>query len=443
MSQKSFTVSTLIRYIKSKLDNDLLIQNIDVEGEISNFNAHYSGHWYFSIKDSNSVIPCIMYAGNTKTAPFFPKDGDKIIAHGSVTIYQAQGKLQLVVSSIKKDSIGDLYLQFELLKKKLSEEGLFDEKWKKEIPLYPMHIGLVTGKSTAARADVLTTLNRRWPVAKIHEYPVLVQGADSAKEIVEALQYIDTLQYDVVLLVRGGGSIEDLMSFNDETVARTIFQMNTPIIVGVGHEVDFTIADFVADVRAATPTAAAELCSPDLTSVQNEVQDYKERLLQAMTEYKERMAQELTALKNSRVFLEPARLTLEKNLRLQTATASFQHQITSNLYTTKQHLNTLHLSMQHQRKAFLQENQNHLSNLQTRLTQAMNQSLQQAQRQLKERKTMLQVLSPDNILKRGYAIVQKGDEIIKRIDTIQEDDAIQIQLYDGIIHSTVTGKESK
>ncbi len=219
MSQRTVTVTALVRYLKSKLENDALIQGILVEGEISNFSAYRSGHWYFSIKDAGAQMRCVMFAGANRRMTWMPKDGDKVIVQADVSVYEGRGEMQLLVTGMKPAGIGDLFLQYEALKAKLAEEGLFDESHKKPIPPYPMRIALVTGKNTAARADVLNTLGRRWPIASIAEFPVLVQGTESAAQIIDALKKADTMGFDVILLVRGGGSIEDLWSFNDERLA--------------------------------------------------------------------------------------------------------------------------------------------------------------------------------------------------------------------------------
>ena len=309
MSQNVVSVSTLVHYLKSKLESDNLIQKVLVEGEISNFSNYRSGHWYFSLKDENSLIRCVMFSSYNKKVQFAPKDGDKVIIQADVSVYEQRGDIQLLVYAMKSDKIGDLYLQFEKLKAKLYAEGVFDDKYKKPIPLYPMNIALVTGANTAARSDVLTTLNRRWPIAEIHEYSVLVQGNESAGQIINALKQADNNHHDVILLVRGGGSIEDLWSFNDETLARTIFNLKTPIITGIGHEINYTISDYVADLRAPTPTGAAERCAPDQKDVLNMLNVYQTRLNTAITTKKDHASRELNKYSSSFVFssisLEP------------------------------------------------------------------------------------------------------------------------------------------
>ncbi|MBQ1468483.1 MAG: exodeoxyribonuclease VII large subunit, partial [Solobacterium sp.] len=301
MSKQVLTVSSLVRYLKNRLEGDSMTQHVLVEGELSNFSNYRSGHWYFTLKDSNAQLRCAMFASSNRKISYVPKDGDKVLVQGDISVFEGRGEMQLIVTNMKPSGIGDLFIQFEALKKKLSEEGLFAEEHKKEIPLYPEHIGLVTGKNTAARSDVLTTLQRRWPVAEVHEYPVLVQGTGSAEQITDALKYMDTLGYDVILLVRGGGSIEDLWSFNSEMLARTIYDLNTPIITGVGHEVDFTIADFVADLRAPTPTGAAERCSPDIREVKDFVQTMKDRLNRETTALLNTSSQRLDINRNSAI----------------------------------------------------------------------------------------------------------------------------------------------
>ena len=412
MSQNVVSVSTLVHYLKSKLESDNLIQKVLVEGEISNFSNYRSGHWYFSLKDENSLIRCVMFSSYNKKVQFAPKDGDKVIIQADVSVYEQRGDIQLLVYAMKSDKIGDLYLQFEKLKAKLYAEGLFDDKYKKPIPLYPMNIALVTGANTAARSDVLTTLNRRWPIAEIHEYSVLVQGNESAGQIINALSLADNNHHDVILLVRGGGSIEDLWSFNDETLARTIFNLKTPIITGIGHEINYTISDYVADLRASTPTGAAERCAPDQKDVLNILNVYQTRLNTAITTKKDHASRELNKYSSSFVFSSPQRLYSEKEMQLENLSNALYHSV-------------------HTYEMNLEQSLSRYANL---LTSTIKDKKENS---LKQNAGLLDAYSPLKSLARGYAIVEKDGEAIKSTNNLYTDDTLSIQMYDGKIITKV------
>ena len=283
MSNNIWSVSYLLNSIKSTLDQNVLLKSFWVKGEISNFTAHSSGHWYFSLKDEQARISCIMFQGYTKDVLFRPKNGDKVLVRGSITVYNLQGQLQCSVFSMQNDGLGDLFIQFEMLKKKLFEEGLFDEKFKKPLPKYPLSIGIITGDNTAALQDILKVLNHRWPIADICVYPCIVQGEQASASIIKQLKIADT-KHDVLILARGGGSIEDLWAFNNEKLARVIFDLYTPIVTGVGHETDTTIVDLVSDFRAPTPTGAAQIATPDSSVVNSVITRSRNDLIRMMKE---------------------------------------------------------------------------------------------------------------------------------------------------------------
>ncbi len=265
---KPFKVSEVNKYIKRILLSDMILSNIQVEGEISNFKCHYSGHVYFSLKDDQGKINCVLFKNYREYMPSNLSDGDKVIATGYISVYEKDGSYQLYVKEIKKSGIGVLYRAFEELKEKLEKEGLFDKTHKKELPPFPKKVGVVTSSSGAAIKDIITVIKRRCPIVDIVLYPVLVQGENAPPSICEGLRYLDNMEdIDVIILGRGGGSIEELFAFNDETIARTIYDMKKPVISAVGHETDFTIADFVADLRAPTPSAAAEIVTPDIKEI--------------------------------------------------------------------------------------------------------------------------------------------------------------------------------
>ena len=273
------TVRELTVLIKYNLENDIRFKNILVKGEISNLKIHPSGHWYFTLKDKFSRISAVMFSSYAKNVKIRITEGMQVILTGSIGVYENGGSYQIYVNNIQPDGIGTLYLQFEELKRNLEKEGLFDPKYKKQLPKYPMRIGVISASSGAAIHDIFTTITRRWPISERILIPASVQGLSAAPTIVNALRLADTLNFDVIILARGGGSLEDLWPFNEEIVARAIFAMKTPVVSGVGHEVDFTISDFVSDKRAPTPTGAAEMVTPDINEIKLQVNNLKSRIL--------------------------------------------------------------------------------------------------------------------------------------------------------------------
>ena len=437
MSQNVVSVSTLVHYLKSKLESDNLIQKVLVEGEISNFSNYRSGHWYFSLKDENSLIRCVMFSSYNKKVQFAPKDGDKVIIQADVSVYEQRGDIQLLVYAMKSDKIGDLYLQFEKLKAKLYAEGLFDDKYKKPIPLYPMNIALVTGANTAARSDVLTTLNRRWPIAEIHEYSVLVQGNESAGQIINALSRADNNHHDVILLVRGGGSIEDLWSFNDETLARTIFNLKTPIITGIGHEINYTISDYVADLRAPTPTGAAERCAPDQKDVLNMLNVYQTRLNTAITTKKDHASRELNKYSSSFVFSSPQRLYSEKEMQLVNLSNALYHSVHTYELNLEQSLSRYANLLTSTIKDNLSQLNLDINEYKNKLNNSVKFIKDKKENCLRQNVSLLDAYSPLKSLARGYAIVEKDGEAIKSTDNLHTDDTLSIRMYDGKIITKV------
>ena len=306
MGIKPLKVSEVNNYIKRVVLNDLILSNINIEGEISNFKHHYSGHMYFSLKDDKSKIRCVMFKGDNANLNINLEDGMKIIATGYISIYEKDGDYQLYIKNIKKSGVGDLYKAFEELKRKLEMEGLFLESNKKSIPSIPRKIGVVTSSTGAAIRDIITTINRRFPLCKILLYPSLVQGSQAPKSICEGIKYLENRKdVDLIIIGRGGGSIEELFAFNDEHLARTIFSLETPIISAVGHETDFTIADFVADLRAATPTAAAELSVPELKGLFYNLENNYNRLLNIYDKWKKSNSMDLKYLNTNLNSLNP------------------------------------------------------------------------------------------------------------------------------------------
>ena len=275
MEERYLTVTALTKYIKYKFDHDHHLEEVLLEGEISNFKHNSRGHFYFTLKDDNAAISVTMFSTFAKTVKFNPEDGMKVFVKGNVTVYEPSGTYQINIKEMKSDGIGDLYLAFQKLKEELSKEGLFDPKYKKQLPKFPKFIGVITSPTGAAIRDIINTIGRRYPLAQVILYPAIVQGDDAKKDIVKQIKKAnDNGLCDVLIVGRGGGSIEDLWAFNERIVAEAIFESKIPVISAVGHEVDFTIADFVADMRAATPTAAAELATPSLDMLKGNINYY-------------------------------------------------------------------------------------------------------------------------------------------------------------------------
>ncbi len=283
MEPRIATVSQINGYVKKILDNNIILNNVWVKGEISNFKHHYSGHLYITLKDEGGVLKSVMFRTSAQSLSFEPSDGMKVLARGRISVYEAGGSYQLYIEEMIPDGVGELYIAYEQLKKRLNEEGLFDNRYKKSIPPFPKTVGVVTASTGAAVRDIINVITRRCPMTEIIIYPAQVQGSGASKSIVKAIEYFNALDcVDTLIVGRGGGSIEDLWAFNEEETARAIFNSHIPIISAVGHETDFTIADFVADMRAPTPSAAAEIAVPSMIELANRILTNKERISQSM-----------------------------------------------------------------------------------------------------------------------------------------------------------------
>lgn len=429
-------VSALVRFLKSKLDNDGYLQRILVSGEISNFVNHRSGHWYFTLKDEQSRLSCVMFSSNASRCNFIPKDGDKVIVQVNTSIFETSGQLQLYCTAMKQDGLGDLHIQFELLKKKLLDEGYFDENHKKAIPLYPMKIGVITGRNTAAREDVISTLKRRWPLAKVIERHTLVQGDNASIQIIKALEELDKESLDVLLLVRGGGSLEDLWAFNDENLAKCIYNLNTPIITGVGHEIDYTIVDFVSDKRAPTPTGAAELTTPNLEEVKQNISLIRQTILQRCTRIMQLSRSELNRVTTHPVFKSPEILTQQKKLQID--------YMNSKLYIVKTNIQTNKILQQRLNQRFNQafskivyEYRHTIQDSNQKLNHLVENHLKSSKEQLGKKIGLLDAYSPLNVLKRGYAVSYYNDRIVNSITQIHKNDELKIRYSDGEVLATV------
>ena len=306
MKINPISVEELNRYIKNKVADDEFLNNVYVKGEISNFKHHYTGHMYFTLKDEKSLIKCVMFKSSTATLNFVPKDGMKVLVFGTVSVFERDGVYQIYCKAMQEDGFGDLYKAYEELKRKLELEGLFDEKHKKKIPFMPKIVGVLTSNTGAVIRDIINVSTRRNPNVYIRLYPVPVQGAGAGIKIADAIKIMNEKNLaDVIILARGGGSLEDLWPFNEEIVARSIYESEIPIVSAVGHETDFSISDFVADLRAPTPSAAAELVVTDISELENKINLYQKRLKMALKRKTEVMRLRYEKCLNSKVFKEP------------------------------------------------------------------------------------------------------------------------------------------
>ena len=439
MRERVISVSQLVRYLKSKLDNDTLIQKIQIEGEISNFTAHRSGHWYFSLKDAQSRINCVMFQGYTKGVKFSPKNGDKVTVVCNTSMFESAGQIQLYCTMMKPSGAGDLYVQLEQLKAKLAQEGLFSQEHKKVLPAYPMRIGVIVGERTAAREDIMTTLALRWPCAEVVEFHSLVQGETAHLELIAALLRADQADCDVLILARGGGSIEDLWAFNNEDLARYIYHLKTPIVTGVGHEVDITLVDYVADKRAATPTAAAQMATPDLKEVLQHLSENQKRMNLALQQQIRANKEKLHQLKQRRVFSEPELLFSQSQMKLDMLNSVLHSQMNQKLHEAAAVRHTL-LKCTQLMNDRINKQMMIIQNKQHRMNSLVQLQVQNHTLHLRHSIQSLDAYSPLKILLRGYSIATHEDQTLSSIQQVNVDDEINLRLSDGQLSCKVLEK---
>ncbi len=421
-NSKYLTITALTKYLKYKFDSDENLRQVFLRGEISNLKIHSTGHLYFSLKDETSKINAIMFATNARRLPFKPVDGMNVLVTGRISVYETTGNYQIYVEDMLEDGIGNLYIAFEQLKAKLSKEGLFDQKYKKEIPKIPSRIGIITAPTGAAIRDILSTIKRRFPLCETYLFPALVQGANAAPDIVSKLRQADTFDLDVIILGRGGGSIEDLWAFNEEIVARAIFESKTPIISAVGHEVDFTIADFVSDLRAPTPTGAAEMCVPNISDVLTQINNYNIRATKALNKKVEIARVALDNIKANYILNNPIIMYENKKQLIDSYLEKIKTFIfyKVNNYGIKLDNIKANYILNHPKELYSKKEMN-LDNLITKL----------------------ELLNPLSVLKRGYTLTYQNDKIVKSIKSIKLDENLVVKLIDGNIKVNVVGIEVK
>ncbi len=430
-----YSIKEINRYIRMKLESDKLLGDVWLRGEISNFTHHSSGHMYFTLKDSDSRLKCIMFASHNQKLPFIPKEGAKVMARGNISVYERDGNYQFYVTAMQPDGIGSLYLAFEQLKQKLDGEGLFDPARKRPIPRFPQAIGVVTSPTGAAVRDVLITLQRRLPQVPVQIVPVLVQGQGAAPSIAKAIELLNRMrEVDVIIVGRGGGSLEELWAFNEESVARSIAASAIPVISAVGHETDYTIADFVADLRAATPTAAAELAVPHLAELEQTLATHRRRLRQALSAQVEARRSRLERVRRSPFFVQPRRYLLEQAQRLDRLTERLSTRVHRQTERSGERLLRLssRLASAHpgSKAAYASARRKTASK---RLEQAMLALAKDRRSMLASAVRQLDALSPLKVMARGYSIVYDEQEkrLVKSIRDVQPGDLVKVRVADG------------
>lgn len=421
LNDQYINVSDLNYYIKTYLENNYFLQDVYVKGEISNFKRHQSGTLYFAIKDDKAAVNVVMFASYASKLKTSLKDGDLVLIRGRINVYEARGTYSINASEVIFDSKGMLLIQFEELKAKLASEGLFDAKYKKALPKYPLKIGLITAPYGAAVQDMQRTIKSRWPLAQIYIYPSLVQGSNAAVDIVKNIQIADNDNLDVIICGRGGGSIEDLWPFNEEIVARAIFACNTPIVSAVGHEIDTTIADYVADERGLTPTDGAIKATPKLSDVLQRVLDLKSSLILNMDNYLKFLKTNVNNLKESYVLINPTKIYENYRFKideLETSLISLTKDLTFNQHKL-------------------------IKEYSERFNVMMKEKLYYCSNKLAVNSGKLDGLSPLKVLKRGYAFATVNNKVIKEVKDVNVNETIKLSLQDGNINALVTSKEAK
>lgn len=432
------TVTQLNKYLKYKIDNDPNLGIVFLKGEISNFKNHSRGHFYFTLKDETSRINAIMFKTYASLVKFQLYDGMKVLVTGRVSVYEASGSYQIYVEEIMEDGVGSLYLAFEQLKEKLQKEGLFLESHKKKIPKIPRRIGIVTAPTGAAIKDILSTIKRRWPLCETILFPALVQGDLASQDIVKKIKMADTYDLDVLIVGRGGGSLEDLWPFNEEIVARAIYEAKVPIISAVGHEIDFTIADFVADKRAPTPTGAAEMAVPNLPDVKNYLEQVTIRLQKAMTTKLNMASQRLKNLTDRRIFKNPVMIYEAKEQLFDSLFEKLNSNIKAYLNNKINTLNLIKASYIFKNPSVLYIDKIYLYNdTIKKINNNMEKYLINKTNNYQTLLNKLEILNPITTLKRGYTITYNQDMTITSIKDVKVGEKIKSKLKDGFIESEV------
>ncbi len=433
------TVAALTKYIKRKFDADPNLADIHVKGEISNFKKHSSGHMYLTLKDDKSRINAVMFAKSAQSLAFNPENGMKVLLRGEIRVYEPTGGYQMYIKEMMPDGIGELFIAFEQLKKKLEQEGLFERVHKKPIPLFPAKIGVITSPTGAAIRDIITTLKRRYPIGEILIFPALVQGKQAAPSVVKAIELANEHPIDVLIVGRGGGSIEELWAFNEEIVARAIYASKIPIISAVGHETDTTISDFVADLRAPTPTGAAEMAAPRVSDIAERISIMEAKLIRYSQQRIETEKNRLSAIHKSYAFKYPHLLYQQKLEQLDRVTERISRN--SKLYFERRQDQLQALSKAVERNIPLNtisRKLREIEQIEGRMTRAAVQAVKSKQRDYLNTVTLLEAVSPLKIMEKGFGLVYKDEEnLIKSTESVKIGDQLTVVVQDGEIDCTV------
>ena len=416
MEDKYISVTQLTNYIKGIISSDSNLREVYVRGEISNFKRYSSGHCYFSLKDKDSVIPAVMFRGSAQYLKFEPKNGMKVLARGNVDVYNPYGRYQLYVLKLTEDGLGDLHIAFEQLKKELKSLGYFDKSLKKPIPKFPKKVGVVTASTGAAIRDIVTTI-RRWPLCEIILFPSLVQGDRAAMNIKRQIEVADAeFDLDTLIVGRGGGSIEDLWAFNERPVADAILNCQTPVISAVGHEIDWTISDYVADLRAATPTAAAELAVPDIYEVRSNLDNLNSRAGNVMSKQLNDNLERFANIKNRALFKNPYKIHDMKAMDLDFIKSRLVASSKDMIHSNKMTLSRIKNSSVFKKPESIFDNQR------TELSMHINK---------------LNVLNPLLTIQRGYAVARTGGKVVSYARDLKKDDEVELEFKDGKVNTRV------
>lgn len=436
------SISSVIARIKNVLTQTMDLDGIWIQGEISNLTKHRSGHYYFSLKDKSGEMSCVMFSSYVSRLSFNVQEGMRVLVSGSINVYEQRGSLQLVIRQMKQDGLGDLYLEFEKRKQDLLRAGYFDESHKKAKPESIENIGVITGAQAAALQDVLSTIQKRWPMMKITLYPSLVQGNLAPKSLIQSLKKADTHDHDALLIVRGGGSFEDLFCFNDVELVKTIYNLNTYIVSGVGHEVDTTLCDLVCDHRSVTPTAAAQWVTLDQYEVMSKILNNKELLSQNMSMILNHNKVKLDSYKNHPYLKDPKSFIIEKQLKLDGYNTQIEHALELELQkknVIKNYKEQMNLSMMN----LLKVQENKLSIVPEKLESNMRVILQNSRHSLQKNCALLDAYSPLKVLSRGYSISKVNDKVIRHVKDVTSDDIMVTRVNDGVITSCVVSTKEE
>ncbi|QYG30596.1 exodeoxyribonuclease VII large subunit [Mammaliicoccus sciuri] len=435
---KYLSVTAITKYIKYKFDQDPHLLNVFIKGEISNFKRHSSGHLYFALKDDKGVLSAMMFKSSANQLSFNPKEGDQVLVEGRIGVYESRGAYQIYVHSMQLDGVGLLYEKFEALKKELAEKGYFDQEHKLSIPKYPKKIAVLTASTGAAIRDICSTLDKRYPLAEQVLMSTLVQGKGAKDNIINNIKEADSMGVDVIIVGRGGGSIEDLWSFNEREVVEAIYHCKTPVISAVGHETDTTLSDFVSDVRAATPTQAAVIATPDINALYQLISNARQYLTKHITQSIQQDKHKLKQLSSYYKLKTPSLLYDQETQKLD----ELQKQLSRNLeqtVTRNNHKldilqNKLRITPIYNKTFQFRQDFDRLNMLQTQL---VNRIISQKRQALTSKLAQLDALSPTQIMLRGYSIIEKDDKIITSKNDLKIDDDITINLKDGKINANV------